>query len=44
MTKELTALFVQFGLVPTDNPLGLPGDKELETIKHYIWSLEGESF
>ncbi|KAJ6664131.1 hypothetical protein lerEdw1_008346 [Lerista edwardsae] len=40
MTKEVTALFVQFGLVPTDNPLGLPGDKELETIKHYIWSLE----
>ncbi|XP_053127689.1 receptor for retinol uptake STRA6 [Hemicordylus capensis] len=40
MTKELTALFVQFGLVPSENPAGIPGDKELATAKHYIWSLE----
>ncbi|XP_044294993.1 receptor for retinol uptake STRA6 [Varanus komodoensis] len=40
MTKELTALFVQFGIVPAENPAGIPGDKELETLKHYIWSLE----
>ncbi|XP_067327281.1 receptor for retinol uptake STRA6 isoform X1 [Anolis sagrei] len=40
MTKELTALFVQFGLVPSENPAGIPGDKELATAKHYIWSVE----
>ncbi|KAJ7311265.1 hypothetical protein JRQ81_006879 [Phrynocephalus forsythii] len=40
MTKELTALFVQFGIVPSENPSGVPGDKELATAKHYIWSVE----
>nr|XP_020659494.1 stimulated by retinoic acid gene 6 protein homolog isoform X1 [Pogona vitticeps]XP_020659495.1 stimulated by retinoic acid gene 6 protein homolog isoform X1 [Pogona vitticeps] len=40
MTKELTALFVQFGIVPSENPAGIPGDKELATAKHYIWSVE----
>ncbi|XP_033016480.1 receptor for retinol uptake STRA6 [Lacerta agilis] len=40
MTKELTALFIQFGIVPSENPAGIPGEKELATLKHYIWSLE----
>uniref|UniRef100_A0A8C6XYI3 Receptor for retinol uptake STRA6 n=1 Tax=Naja naja TaxID=35670 RepID=A0A8C6XYI3_NAJNA len=40
MTKEMTALFVQFGLIPSEKPANIPGDKELATAKHYIWSLE----
>ncbi|XP_034265426.1 receptor for retinol uptake STRA6 isoform X2 [Pantherophis guttatus] len=40
MTKEMTALFVQFGLIPSEKPANIPGDKELATVKHYIWSLE----
>ncbi|XP_054858641.1 receptor for retinol uptake STRA6 [Eublepharis macularius] len=40
MTKEVTVLLVQFGLVPSENTAGLPGDKELATAKHYVWSLE----
>uniref|UniRef100_A0A670YB43 Receptor for retinol uptake STRA6 n=1 Tax=Pseudonaja textilis TaxID=8673 RepID=A0A670YB43_PSETE len=40
MTKEMTALFVQFGLIPSEKPASIPGDKELATAKHYIWSLE----
>lgn len=44
MTKDVTVLLVQFGVVPSENAGGIPGDmeKELETIKHYLWSLEGE--
>lgn len=43
MTKDVVVLLVQFGLVPSENP-GMPGDmeKELSTVKHYLWSLEGE--
>ncbi|KAG8130340.1 hypothetical protein E2320_016936, partial [Naja naja] len=41
MTKEMTALFVQLGLIPSEKPANIPGDKELATAKHYIWSLEG---
>ncbi|XP_061450935.1 receptor for retinol uptake STRA6 [Rhineura floridana] len=40
MTKELTALLVQFGVVPSENVAGIPGEKELATAKHFIWSLE----
>lgn len=42
MTKDVVVLLVQFGLVPSENP-GMPGDmeKELSTVKHYLWSLEG---
>ncbi|XP_039193497.1 receptor for retinol uptake STRA6 [Crotalus tigris] len=40
MTKEMTALFVQFGIIPSKNPASIPGDEELATAKHYIWSLE----
>ncbi|XP_019333421.1 receptor for retinol uptake STRA6 isoform X1 [Alligator mississippiensis] len=42
MTKDVTVLLVQFGVVPSENAGGIPGDmeKELETIKHYLWSLE----
>ncbi|XP_062998273.1 receptor for retinol uptake STRA6 [Elgaria multicarinata webbii] len=40
MTKEVTALLVEFGIVPSENPERMPGDKELATLKHYIWSLE----
>ncbi|XP_035422624.1 receptor for retinol uptake STRA6 [Cygnus atratus] len=41
MTKDVVVLLVQFGLVPSENP-GMPGDmeKELSTVKHYLWSLE----
>ncbi|NXH11371.1 STRA6 protein, partial [Bucco capensis] len=41
MTKDVVVLLVQFGLVPSENP-GVPGDmeKELNTVKHYLWSLE----
>uniref|UniRef100_A0A8C3UPJ3 Receptor for retinol uptake STRA6 n=1 Tax=Catharus ustulatus TaxID=91951 RepID=A0A8C3UPJ3_CATUS len=42
MTKDMVVLLVQFGLVPSDNP-AVPGDmeKELSTVRHYLWSLEG---
>lgn len=42
MTKDVVVLLVQFGLVPSDNP-AVPGDmeKELSTVRHYLWSLEG---
>ncbi|NXD60482.1 STRA6 protein, partial [Corvus moneduloides] len=42
MTKDIVVLLVQFGLVPSDNP-AVPGDmeKELRTVRHYLWSLEG---
>ncbi|XP_063170016.1 receptor for retinol uptake STRA6 isoform X1 [Candoia aspera] len=40
MTKEMTALFVQFGIIPSEKPASVPGDKEVATAKHYIWSLE----
>lgn len=43
MTKEVVTFLVQFGLVPSENPSSLPGDNELATAKHYVWSLEGES-
>ncbi|XP_041876498.1 receptor for retinol uptake STRA6-like, partial [Corvus kubaryi] len=41
MTKDIVVLLVQFGLVPSDNP-AVPGDmeKELRTVRHYLWSLE----
>ncbi|XP_071610681.1 receptor for retinol uptake STRA6 isoform X2 [Heliangelus exortis] len=41
MTKDVVVLLVQFGLVPSENP-AVPGDmeKELSTVKHYLWSLE----
>ncbi|NXM76923.1 STRA6 protein, partial [Serilophus lunatus] len=41
MTKDIVVLFVQFGLVPSENP-DILGDmeKELNIIKHYLWSLE----
>ncbi|XP_060115974.1 receptor for retinol uptake STRA6 [Heteronotia binoei] len=40
MTKDVTALLVQFGLIPSENTMGLPGDKELAIAKHYVWALE----
>lgn len=42
MTKDIVVLLVQFGLVPSESP-GVPGDmeKELSTVKYYLWSLEG---
>uniref|UniRef100_A0A8D0L566 Receptor for retinol uptake STRA6 n=1 Tax=Sphenodon punctatus TaxID=8508 RepID=A0A8D0L566_SPHPU len=42
MTKEITVLLVQFGLIPSENAGGIPGDmeKELATVKHYLWALE----
>lgn len=42
MTKDIVVLLVQFGLVPSENP-AVPGDmeKELNTVKYYLWSLEG---
>ncbi|KAG6923513.1 stimulated by retinoic acid 6 [Chelydra serpentina] len=42
MTKEITVLLVQFGVVPSENPGGVPGDmeRELDTVRHYLWSLE----
>ncbi|NXA33135.1 STRA6 protein, partial [Eudromia elegans] len=42
MTKDVVVLLVQFGLVPSANPGGVPGDMEAElgTVKHYLWSLE----
>uniref|UniRef100_A0A8C8VH06 Receptor for retinol uptake STRA6 n=1 Tax=Pelusios castaneus TaxID=367368 RepID=A0A8C8VH06_9SAUR len=42
MTKEITVLLVQFGVIPSENAGGVPGDmeKELATVKHYLWSLE----
>lgn len=42
MTKDIVVLLVQFGLVPSESP-GVPGDmeKELNTVKYYLWSLEG---
>nr|XP_056721839.1 receptor for retinol uptake STRA6 [Euleptes europaea] len=40
MTMDVTALLVQFGLIPMENPASLPGDKELATAKHYVWALE----
>ncbi|KAL8196919.1 UNVERIFIED_CONTAM: hypothetical protein K2H54_001861 [Gekko kuhli] len=40
MTKDVTALLVQFGLIPSENAMGLPGDKELAIAKHYVWALE----
>ncbi|NWX87403.1 STRA6 protein, partial [Nothoprocta pentlandii] len=42
MTKDVVVLLVQFGLVPSENPGGIPGDMETElgTVKHYLWSLE----
>ncbi|XP_077174292.1 receptor for retinol uptake STRA6 [Paroedura picta] len=40
MTKDVTALLVQFGLIPSKNAAGLPGDKELATAKYYVWALE----
>ncbi|NXJ98899.1 STRA6 protein, partial [Corythaixoides concolor] len=41
MTKDIVVLLVQFGLVPSESPAA-PGDmeKELNTVKHYLWSLE----
>uniref|UniRef100_A0A8C3Y4M8 Receptor for retinol uptake STRA6 n=1 Tax=Catharus ustulatus TaxID=91951 RepID=A0A8C3Y4M8_CATUS len=44
MTKDMVVLLVQFGLVPSDNP-AVPGDmeKELSTVRHYLWSLEAGS-
>uniref|UniRef100_A0A663DYD2 Receptor for retinol uptake STRA6 n=1 Tax=Aquila chrysaetos chrysaetos TaxID=223781 RepID=A0A663DYD2_AQUCH len=42
MTKDIVILLVQFGLVPSESP-AVPGDmeKELNTVKYYLWSLEG---
>ncbi|XP_067399311.1 receptor for retinol uptake STRA6 isoform X2 [Emydura macquarii macquarii] len=42
MTKEITVLLVQFGVIPSENAGGIPGDmaQELHTVKHYLWSLE----
>ncbi|XP_044856153.1 receptor for retinol uptake STRA6-like, partial [Mauremys mutica] len=42
MTKEITVLLVQFGVVPSENPGGVPGDmeRELDTVRYYLWSLE----
>lgn len=42
MTKDIVVLLVQFGLVPSESP-AVPGDmeKELNTVKYYLWSLEG---
>ncbi|XP_062439897.1 receptor for retinol uptake STRA6 [Rhea pennata] len=42
MTKDVVILLVQFGLVPSENPGGVPGDMETElnTVKYYLWSLE----
>ncbi|XP_073219173.1 receptor for retinol uptake STRA6 isoform X2 [Lepidochelys kempii] len=42
MTKEITVLLVQFGVVPSENPGSVPGDmeRELNTVRHYLWSLE----
>ncbi|CAM5144166.1 unnamed protein product [Eretmochelys imbricata] len=42
MTKEITVLLVQFGIVPSENPGSVPGDmeRELNTVRHYLWSLE----
>lgn len=42
MTKDIVVLLVQFGLVPSESP-AIPGDmeKELNTVKYYLWSLEG---
>ncbi|EMP35699.1 Stimulated by retinoic acid gene 6 protein like protein [Chelonia mydas] len=42
MTKEITVLLVQFGIVPSENPGSVPGDmeRELDTVRHYLWSLE----
>ncbi|KAM9124580.1 LOW QUALITY PROTEIN: receptor for retinol uptake STRA6 [Pangshura tecta] len=44
MTKEITVLLVQFGVVPSENPGGVPGDmeQELDTVRYYLWSLEGK--
>uniref|UniRef100_A0A8B9QRS8 Receptor for retinol uptake STRA6 n=1 Tax=Apteryx owenii TaxID=8824 RepID=A0A8B9QRS8_APTOW len=43
MTKDVVVLLVQFGLVPSENPSGVPGNMEMElsTVKYYLWSLEG---
>ncbi|XP_034640561.1 receptor for retinol uptake STRA6 isoform X2 [Trachemys scripta elegans] len=42
MTKEITVLLVQFGVVPSENPGSVPGDmeRELDTVRYYLWSLE----
>ncbi|KFV81715.1 Stimulated by retinoic acid 6, partial [Struthio camelus australis] len=42
MTKDVVVLLVQFGLVPSENPGGVPGDMEMElnTVKYYLWSVE----
>ncbi|XP_074862849.1 receptor for retinol uptake STRA6 [Carettochelys insculpta] len=42
MTKDVIILLVQFGIIPSENPGGLPGDmeQELNTARHYLWSLE----
>nr|XP_006121151.1 receptor for retinol uptake STRA6 [Pelodiscus sinensis] len=42
MTKEITVLLVQFGVVPSKSQGGAPGDmtQELDTVRHYLWSLE----
>uniref|UniRef100_A0A8C0Z816 Uncharacterized protein n=1 Tax=Cyanistes caeruleus TaxID=156563 RepID=A0A8C0Z816_CYACU len=43
MTKDVVVLLVQLGLVPSENP-AVPGDmeKELGTVRHYLWALEGD--